>query len=121
MFTKRGGRGACCASSSARSKLFVCASQIVAAVNQVDDAPVDRLAAARVDQARAFFDDVQRDRFPIVTVGASVDRREQAIPGFTDERVASDHRGHPDLVYAVLAGHERGLVLPIAIRRPFER
>jgi multidrug efflux pump len=47
------------------------------------------VAAARVDQARAFFDDVQRDRFPIVTVGASVDRREQAVPGFTEERVAS--------------------------------
>ena len=27
------------------------------------------------------------DRFPTVTVGASVDRREQAIPGFTDEPI----------------------------------
>jgi multidrug efflux system outer membrane protein len=48
-----------------------------------------RIAAARVDQARALFDDVQRDRFPIVSVGASLDRREQAIPGFTEERVSS--------------------------------
>ena len=48
-----------------------------------------RIAAARVDQARAIFDDVQRDRFPIVTVGSSVDRRSQVIPGFSDDRVTS--------------------------------
>jgi multidrug efflux pump len=46
-----------------------------------------RAAAARVDQARALFDDVQRDRFPVVTAGGSVDRREQALPGFSDARV----------------------------------
>ncbi len=44
-------------------------------------------AVARVDQARALLDDVRRDRFPIVTANAAVDRREQAVPGFTDEPV----------------------------------
>ena len=44
-----------------------------------------RIAVARVDQARAIFDDVALDRYPTVTAGASVDRREQAIPGFSDE------------------------------------
>jgi multidrug efflux system outer membrane protein len=44
-----------------------------------------RIAAARVEQARAFTDEVQRDRYPTVTVGAAVDRRDQAIPGFADE------------------------------------
>jgi multidrug efflux system outer membrane protein len=43
-----------------------------------------RIAVARVDQARAYFDDVALDRFPTATAGGSVDRREQAIPGFTD-------------------------------------
>jgi multidrug efflux system outer membrane protein len=44
-------------------------------------------AVARVDQARSIFDDVALDRFPTATVGAAVDRREQAIPGFSDEPV----------------------------------
>jgi outer membrane protein, multidrug efflux system len=43
-----------------------------------------RAAVARLDQARAVFDDVALDRFPTVTAGASVDRREQVVPGFTD-------------------------------------
>ncbi len=48
----------------------------------------DVLAAiARLDQARAVFDERKRDRFPHVTVGASVDRREQAVPGLSDEPV----------------------------------
>ena len=52
-----------------------------------------RIAVARVDQARAFFDEVERDRFPEVTAGASVDRRRQAIPGFSDEpRVISTYQ-----------------------------
>lgn len=46
-----------------------------------------RMATARVEQARAIFDDVALDRYPTVTAGASVDRREQAQPGFTDERI----------------------------------
>jgi multidrug efflux system outer membrane protein len=45
-----------------------------------------RMAVARLDQARAFSDEVDLDRFPEVTVGASVDRRAQAVPGFTEER-----------------------------------
>lgn len=44
-----------------------------------------RIAVARLAQARAVFDDVKRDRYPRVTVGASVDRREQAVPGLSDE------------------------------------
>ena len=36
-----------------------------------------RVAVARVDQARAVFDEWRCDRYPTVTVGASVDRREQ--------------------------------------------
>jgi multidrug efflux system outer membrane protein len=43
-----------------------------------------RIAVARVDQARAIFDDVTNDRFPTVVAGAAVDLREEAIPGFSD-------------------------------------
>jgi hypothetical protein len=46
-----------------------------------------QVAVARVRQARAVFDDVSLDRYPTVAVGASIDRREQVIPGFTDERI----------------------------------
>ena len=48
-----------------------------------------RAAVARLDQARAVFDDVKRDRYPTVTVGAAVDRRQQAVPGLTDEPVTT--------------------------------
>lgn len=52
-----------------------------------------RIAVARVDQARAFFDEVERDRYPEVTAGGSVDRRRQTFPGFSDEpRVVSTYR-----------------------------
>ena len=44
-----------------------------------------RMAVARFDQARAIFDDVQRDRYPTATVGAVADRRSEAIPGFVNE------------------------------------
>ncbi len=44
-------------------------------------------AVARLDQARAFFSEIKRDRYPRVTVGASIDRREQASPGFSDEPI----------------------------------
>src|SRR5687767_6032680 len=44
-----------------------------------------RIAVARVEQARAFADEVHRDRYPTVGVGAAVDRRDQAIPGFSNE------------------------------------
>lgn len=43
-----------------------------------------RIAVARLDQARAIFDDVALDRFPTAVAGASVDRRDQAIPGFSE-------------------------------------
>jgi outer membrane protein, multidrug efflux system len=46
-----------------------------------------RVAIARVQQARAIFDDVNLDRYPTVTAGAFVERREQTIPGFTQEPV----------------------------------
>ena len=46
-----------------------------------------QVAVARVRQARAVFDDVSLDRYPTVAVGASIDHREQVIPGFTDERI----------------------------------
>jgi len=52
-----------------------------------------RIAVARVDQARAFFDEVERDRYPEVTAGGSIDRRRQTFPGFSDEpRVVSTYR-----------------------------
>jgi multidrug efflux system outer membrane protein len=44
-----------------------------------------RIALTRVDQARSIFDEVRRDQYPTVTAGASADRRDQAIPGFSDE------------------------------------
>lgn len=47
-----------------------------------------RVAVARLDQARAFVDDVERDRYPTVTVNGFVERRDQAIPGFSEERRA---------------------------------
>ncbi len=46
-----------------------------------------RIAVARLAQARAVFDDVKLDHFPTVTVGASVDRREEAVPGLSDEPI----------------------------------
>jgi len=48
-----------------------------------------RAATARVKQARAIFDETSLDRFPHVTVGASVDRRQQAVPGISDEPVTT--------------------------------
>jgi multidrug efflux system outer membrane protein len=44
-------------------------------------------AVARLMQARAVFDETSRDRYPKVTAGTSVDWREQAAPGFTDEPI----------------------------------
>jgi len=55
------------------------------------DANLDiRQAVARVDQARAIFADVSRDRYPVAGVGASVDGREQNIPGFTTEPIRTN-------------------------------
>jgi multidrug efflux system outer membrane protein len=44
-----------------------------------------RSALARLDEARAVFDEDRRRRYPTVTAGAFVDVREQAQPGFTDQ------------------------------------
>jgi outer membrane protein, multidrug efflux system len=44
-----------------------------------------RIAVARFEQARAVFDDVRLDQFPTAIATAEVDRRDQAVPGFSDE------------------------------------
>jgi multidrug efflux system outer membrane protein len=44
-----------------------------------------RIAVTRVDQARAIFDETKFDRYPHVVADASVDRSDQAIPGFSNE------------------------------------
>lgn len=44
-----------------------------------------RIAVARLDQARAIFDQAGLDRYPQVPINASVERRRQQLPGFTDE------------------------------------
>ncbi|HEX4912534.1 MAG TPA: efflux transporter outer membrane subunit [Vicinamibacterales bacterium] len=44
-----------------------------------------RVAVARLDQARAIFDERALDRFPHVPITASADRRHQTIPGFTED------------------------------------
>lgn len=49
-----------------------------------------RSALARVDQARAVFDEDRRRRYPTVTAGAGVDVREQPQPGFVDEPVRTN-------------------------------
>jgi multidrug efflux system outer membrane protein len=46
-----------------------------------------RSALARVDQARAVFDEDKRNLYPKVTAGAYADIRDQAIPGFRNDAV----------------------------------
>ena len=46
-----------------------------------------RSALAKLDEARAVFDESRRDQYPKVTAGAYVDVRDQVQPGFTDEPV----------------------------------
>ena len=59
-----------------------------------------RIAVARLDQSRAAFDDLRLDRYPAVTAGASAERRNQTIPGFTDEpRTISTYRAGFDAVW----------------------
>jgi multidrug efflux system outer membrane protein len=48
-----------------------------------------RIAVARVDEARAVFDEQRRDRYPKVTVGAYVDVRDQQIDELKDSRSRS--------------------------------
>ncbi len=71
-----------------------------------------RIAIARVEQARAFSDEVNRDRFPTVIAGAAVDRRDQAIPGFSDEpRAVSTYRAGFDAFWEIdLFGRVRSSV-----------
>ena len=54
-----------------------------------------RIAVARLEQARAAFTDANLDRFPTATLDASVDKRKQVIPGFTNDRpeVTTDRAG----------------------------
>jgi multidrug efflux system outer membrane protein len=47
-----------------------------------------RAAVARLDQARAVFDERSLDRFPHAPVNASFNRSDEQIPGFSDERRA---------------------------------
>ena len=49
-----------------------------------------RSAIARLDQARAVFEEDKRLGYPKVTAGASVDGREQVVPGFTNEAVRTN-------------------------------
>jgi multidrug efflux system outer membrane protein len=59
---------------------------LISLVDQALDANRDvRAAVARVDQARAMFDEAALDRLPHVPLSASVDRRGQAQPGFSDQ------------------------------------
>ncbi len=44
-----------------------------------------RSAMARLDEARAVFDENRFNRYPKATAGASADVRDQALPGFTDQ------------------------------------
>jgi multidrug efflux system outer membrane protein len=61
-----------------------------------------RIAVARVRQARAIFDDTANDKYPTVTVGASVDRRQQAVPGLTDEpQTTSTYRAGFDAFWEI--------------------
>jgi len=46
-----------------------------------------RSAIARLDQARAVFDENRSDLYPKVTAGASADLRDQALPGFVEQPV----------------------------------
>jgi len=44
-----------------------------------------RIAVARLDQARAIFDDVRLDQYPTVTAGGSLDRRSEQVPGLSEK------------------------------------
>jgi len=71
-----------------------------------------QMAVARVRQARAVFDDVALDRYPTATVGALVERREQVVPGFTEEPIAtSTYRAGFDAFWEIdLFGRVRSAV-----------
>ena len=71
-----------------------------------------QVAIARVKQARSVFDEVKRDRYPIVTAGAAVDRRKEVVPGFTEEPVQiSTYRAGFDAFWEIdLFGRVRSAV-----------
>jgi multidrug efflux system outer membrane protein len=75
-----------------------------------------RAAMARVEQARAIFDDVARDRYPIAAAGASVDRRNQVVPGVTDEHIDTTtyHAGFDAFWEIDLFGRVRSAVVAAA-------
>ena len=61
-----------------------------------------RGAVARVEQARAVFDDVKLDRYPTATVGGGVEWREQAVPGFTGEPIrTTTYRAALDMFWEI--------------------
>ncbi len=82
-----------------------------------------RVAAARVDQARAIFDDVRRNRFPVVPVGAGVDVREQSLPGFSASPVrTTTYRAGIDAFWEldVFGGVRSGIRAAAASAEAFE-
>ena len=72
-----------------------------------------RIAVARLDQASAFVDESTLDRYPHVTVGGSVDRRDQAQPGFRDQpQVVTTYRAGADAFWELdLFGRIRSQIL----------
>lgn len=78
--------------------------------------PDVRIAVARLAQARAMFDDVKRDQYPRAVLNASVDRREQAVPGFTDVPLdTTTYRAGFDAIWELdLFGRVRSGVLAAA-------
>jgi outer membrane protein, multidrug efflux system len=71
-----------------------------------------RIAIARVEQARAAFDDARLDQWPTVTANANVDQRKQVIPGFTDTPIrTSTYRAGFDAFWEIdLFGRVRSSV-----------
>jgi outer membrane protein, multidrug efflux system len=49
-----------------------------------------RIAAARLREARAIFDDRSLDRLPIVTAAGAYDRRKAQQPGFSEQPIATE-------------------------------
>jgi multidrug efflux system outer membrane protein len=61
-----------------------------------------RIGVARLDQARAVFDDLRLDRYPTAIAGATAERRSQTIPGFSEEpRTISTYRAGFDAFWEV--------------------
>ena len=79
-----------------------------------------RISLARVDQARAIFDEARRDRYPTAVAGASVDRRDQAIPGFSEEpRALTTYRAGFDAFWEIdLFGRVRSQIRAAVGHRP---